>query len=88
MEIEALVTICTMIMIVIVKLIKKYMIENNIKKDLIYSIEDKKDKFINKNYKWILGILIVIIAITRLYKFGEIPEYIGCDEAGAAYDAY
>ena len=36
MEIEALVTICTMIMIVIVKLIKKYMIENNIKKDLIY----------------------------------------------------
>ena len=51
MEIEVLVTIGTMIMIVIVKLIKKYMIENNIKKDLIYSIEDKKDKFIDTKNK-------------------------------------
>ena len=30
----------------------------------------------------------MIILITVLYKFGEIPTYIGVDEAGMIYDAY
>lgn len=46
------------------------------------------DDFINKHYKKILLVFLLLIFITRIYKFGEIPNFIGVDEAGAAYDAY
>lgn len=46
------------------------------------------DDFINKHYKKILPVFLLLIFITRIYKFGEIPNFIGVDEAGAAYDAY
>lgn len=50
--------------------------------------ENKVDEFCNKHYKKIWLIFIVILFFTVIYKFGEIPTYIGCDEAGMAYDAY
>lgn len=46
------------------------------------------DNFIDKHYKKILIVFLLLIFITRIYKFGEIPNFIGVDEAGAAYDAY
>lgn len=46
------------------------------------------DDLINKHYKKILLVFLLLIFITRIYKFGEIPNFIGVDEAGAAYDAY
>ncbi len=46
------------------------------------------DDLINKHYKKILVVFLLLIFITRIYKFGEIPNFIGVDEAGAAYDAY
>ncbi len=88
MKIEIIIGIIIFFIILVVKLIQKYMIEHNIYKDKIDSIESKKDNFINKYYKWILAVLIIVTAITRFYKFGSIPQNIGVDEAGAAYDAY
>lgn len=46
------------------------------------------DNFIDKHYKKILIVFLLLIFITRIYKFGETPNFIGVDEAGAAYDAY
>lgn len=46
------------------------------------------DNLIDKHYKKILIVFLLLIFITRIYKFGEIPNFIGVDEAGAAYDAY
>lgn len=46
------------------------------------------DNFINSHYKIILAIFLVLVFITRIYKFGETPSFIQVDEAGAAYDAY
>ena len=46
------------------------------------------DEFCNKHYKKIWIVFAVIIFITVIYKFGEIPTYVGVDEAGMAYDAY
>lgn len=88
MKIEIIIGIIIFFIILVVKLIQKYMIEHNIYKDKIDSIESKKDNFINKYYKWIFAVLIIVTAITRFYKFGSIPQNIGVDEAGAAYDAY
>lgn len=49
--------------------------------------ENKIDSFCNKHYKKIWGIFMIIIFITVIYRFGELPTYIGVDEAGMAYDA-
>lgn len=49
--------------------------------------ENKIDSFCNKHYKMIWGIFMIIIFITVIYRFGELPTYIGVDEAGMAYDA-
>lgn len=46
------------------------------------------DEFCNKYDKVILGIFIILIIITRIYKFDELPRAIGIDEAGMAYDSY
>lgn len=46
------------------------------------------DNFINSHYKIILAVFFILVFITRIYKFGEIPSFIQVDEAGAAYDAY
>ena len=48
----------------------------------------KIDEFCNKHYKKIWIVFVIILFITVIYKFGEIPTYIGVDEAGMAYDAY
>ena len=46
------------------------------------------DEFCEKYYKVILFIFIILVIISRIYKFGELPSAIGLDEAGAAYDSY
>lgn len=46
------------------------------------------DEFCEKNYKKILFIFIILIIISRIYKFGELPKALGLDEAGTAYDSY
>ena len=75
-----------LIFIVIISLILKYIRE----KKQIKSTDEKAklDIFCNKNYKKIWLIFSIIIFITVIYKFGEIPKYIGVDEAGMIYDAY
>ena len=53
--------------------------------------ENKKstiDEFCNKHYKKIWIVFAIILFITVIYKFGEIPTYMSVDEAGMAYDAY
>ena len=75
-----------LIFIVIISLILKYIKE---KKQIKNTNEKSKiDIFCNKNYKKIWIIFSIIIFITVIYKFGEIPKYIGVDEAGMIYDAY
>ena len=51
-------------------------------------VENKVDEFCDKHYKKIWIIFIIILFFTVVYRFGEIPTYLGCDEAGMAYDAY
>lgn len=82
--------ICIIVVIVlaIIKLIKQYLIEQNICPNKIEKIDKQIDDFINKHYKKILIILIILVAFSRFYKFGVYPNFIGVDEAGAAYDAY
>lgn len=46
------------------------------------------EQFVNSHYKIILAVFLLLIFITRIYKFGQIPTYIQVDEAGAAYDAF
>lgn len=81
-------SIVIIVILIIIKIVKDYMLENGIWKDKVKNNEEKIDNFINKHYKKILFIFLILIFISRIYKFGEIPDYIGVDEAGAAYDAY
>lgn len=81
-------SIIIIVALIITKIIKDYMLENGIWKNKVKDSGDKIDNFINKHYKKILFIFLILILISRIYKFGEIPDYIGVDEAGAAYDAY
>ena len=46
------------------------------------------DEFIEKHYIKIIIIFLILILVSRIYKFGTLPLAIGVDEAGAAYDAY
>lgn len=48
----------------------------------------KVDEFIEKHYKIILIIFAILIFVSRIYKFGDVPKSIGVDEAGSSYDAY
>ncbi len=52
------------------------------------NIENKIDDFCEKHYKKIWIIFGILIFITVIYKFGTLPNYIGVDEAGMAYDSY
>lgn len=71
------------IILVIVSLIQSYRIENGKGKKKIL----KLDNFCEKHYKkvWIFFVLIFIVTVA--YKFGELPNSIGVDEAAGAYDA-
>lgn len=82
MQIACLIII---VVIIIYSLIKQYIDEKNEKKD---NKSHKIDEFCNKNYKKIWVVFVIIIFFTVIYKFGEIPQYIGVDEAGMIYDAY
>ena len=88
MKIETVVTIFLISVIAIIKLLEKYLIEHNIQKEKIMNINQIKENFINKYYKWIFALIIIVTAFSKFYKFGEIPEYVGVDEAAAAYDSY
>lgn len=79
-----IISIVLLIIILGYSLIKKYINDKNGNK----SNEDKTDKFCNKHYKKIWIIFAIILSFTVIYKFGSLPTYLGCDEAGMAYDAY
>lgn len=88
MKIETVVAIFLISVIAIIKLLEKYLIEHNIQKEKIMNINQIKENFINEYYKWIFALIIIVTAFSKFYKFGEIPEYVGVDEAAAAYDSY
>ena len=81
-----LISIIILIGIVCYSLIKQYINEKKHNDVEIY--QKKTNEFFNKHYKKIWLIFIIILFFTVIYKFGEIPTYLGCDEAGMAYDAY
>ena len=76
-------SIMIIIILILVSLIKQYIDERKNKEIK----ENKIDEFCNKHYKKIWIVFVVILFITVIYKFGDIPTYIGVDEAGMAYDA-
>lgn len=77
------VSIMIIIILILISLIRQYI---NERKNIEVK-ENKIDIFCNKHYKKIWIIFVVILFITVIYKFGDIPTYIGVDEAGMAYDA-
>jgi len=85
MDIINLVVIIIFLAIIAISQIQKYIHEKkNIKNNFI----EKLDHFCNKHYKKIWILFSIIIFFTVIFKFGELPTYIGVDEAGMAYDAY
>jgi len=85
MDIINLVVIIIFLAIIAISQIQKYIHEKkNIKNNFI----EKLDNFCNKHYKKIWIFFSIIIFFTVIFKFGELPTYIGVDEAGMAYDAY
>ena len=81
-----LVSVIILTILIIASLTKQYINENRNKKS-VETKENNIDHFCNKHYKKIWVVFAVILFITVIYKFGEIPTYIGVDEAGMAYDA-
>lgn len=93
-----LASIVILLLIIIISLIKQY-VDSKIKTvGCLESLENmtcthdtiktnKIDEFCNKNYKKIWLVFIGLLFISVIYKFGELPIYIGVDEAGMAYDA-
>ena len=79
------------ITILIIALIRNYI---NDKKKIQNNTEDRKiikkenKDFFEKHYIIIWLVLVVILFFTVILRFGEIPAYIGVDEAGMAYDAF
>lgn len=85
MEIIDLISIILILILIGISQILKYIRENkNVSEQTDHSYIDD---FCNKHYKFIFILFSVIIFITVIYKFGELPTYIGVDEAGMAYDA-
>lgn len=86
MKIIDLISIIILMILLGYSVIKKYIDEKNGIDNS--KTESKIDEFCNKHYKKIWIVFIIILFFTVVYKFGEIPTYLGCDEAGMAYDAY
>lgn len=53
-----------------------------------FTAQTQKTGFVEKHYKIIWLVFAIILFFTVIFKFGEIPAYIGVDEAGMAYDAF
>ena len=83
MDMLEFVSLMIVIILILVSVIKQY-VEERKNKEIK---ENKIDEFCNKHYKKIWIVFVVILFITVIYKFGDIPTYIGVDEAGMAYDA-
>lgn len=58
------------------------------KKISILEIQQKISNVIEKNYKIIFLIILIIGISLNVYKFGDIPKYLNYDEGGTEYDAY
>lgn len=71
--------------LIIIKISRKYILEHSNKKR---NEEEIIKQLIKENYKKILLLFLIFIIISRIYKLGVLPAYIGCDEAGCAYDSY
>lgn len=77
--------VLSLVALIAIILVRVINLKDNTKKQ---ETDKTIDNFIDKHYKKILLVFLLLIFITRIYKFGEIPNFIGVDEAGAAYDAY
>lgn len=80
-------TILLFIVVIGISVVQTYLKERKNKDIQENNEESKIDSFCNKYYKVIWVIFIIILFITVIYRFGELPTYIGIDEAGMAYDA-
>ncbi len=80
-------TILLFIILLGISVIQAYLKERRDSTKQNNTVESKIDSFCNKNYKFIWGIFVILLFITVIYKFGELPTYIGIDEAGMAYDS-
>lgn len=85
---EKALSVIFFVILILAKMIRQYMLEHNIGKKKIVDEESKIDNLLSLNYKQIFLVFLLLIIVSRIYKFGALPAYIGCDEAGAAYDAY
>lgn len=86
MTIIDLISLIVLILLLGYSVIKKYF--NEKRGNTNENSEIKVEEFFNRHYKKIWLLFIVILFFTVVYKFGKIPTYLGCDEAGMAYDAY
>ena len=77
------VSLMIVFILILASVIKQYVDERKNKEIK----ESKIDEFCNKHYKKIWLVFVVILFVTVIYKFGDIPTYVGVDEAGMAYDA-
>lgn len=82
---EKALSVIFFVILILAKMIRQYMLEHNIGKKKIVDEESKIDNLLSLNYKQIFLVFLLLIIVSRIYKFGALPAYIGCDEAGAAY---
>lgn len=71
--------ICTIL--ILITIIKKLFGKAEVK-------ENKIEKFIEKNYKYVFFAILIVFIITRIYMICDIPKGMHIDEAATAYNAY
>ena len=81
-NLNAIISVSFIFILLIILLVEKY------KKNEFKKIDIEKFLQNNRNKIIIIVIILALIFISRIYKFGTLPITIGVDEAGAAYDAY
>lgn len=87
MTILDILSILIFIVLIGVSVVQTYLRERKDNNKQVNDSESKIDSFCNKHYKIIWAIFMIILFITVIYKFGELPTYIGVDEAGMVYDS-
>lgn len=79
---NVIISIAFIVLLIVLLVIEKF------KKNKFKQIDIEQFLQNNKNKIIIIFILLGLICISRIYKFGTLPYTIGVDEAGAAYDAF
>ncbi len=82
MRILNLISLLGLLVFIGIKEIQEYVSKNK-KQEKKSNLDD----FFNQHDKKIWIIFAIVFFISIVYKFGELPTYLGVDEAGGAYDA-